>query len=137
MQELTEQNLHLRLEAARIALLARDVDAFRSSIGSLGAWLRNWYHADQPAVAATLAQIDGLAAVELVPVLPDVSSSLAALRAAMQKRDASPVYGGDMSDDPGAEEIPPEPVPPEDVVDTDAGFDADDDAGAEDGTEAP
>lgn len=135
MQELTEQNLHLRLEAARIALLARDVDAFRSSIGSLGTWLRNWYRADQPAVAATLDQLGRLASAELVPALPDVSSSLAALRAGMQKRGATPVYGGDMSDDPAAEEIPPEPVPPEDVVDTDTGIDADADAG--NGTEAP
>lgn len=135
MQQLAEQNLHLRLEAARIALLARDADAFRSSIGSLGTWLRNWYRADQPAVAATLDQLAGLASAELTPALPDVSSSLAALRAGMRKRGAAPVYGGDMSDDPAAEEIPPEPVPPEDVVDTDTGFDADADAGAGNGAE--
>lgn len=136
MQELTEQNLHLRLEAARIALLARDVDAFRTSLGSLGTWLRNWYRSDQPAVAATLDQLGALATVELVPALPDVSSSLAALRAGMQKRGAAPVYGGDMSDDPAAEEIPPEPAPPEDeVIDTETGIGTD--ADVDSGTEAP
>lgn len=114
MEELAAQNLHLRLEAARIALLSRDIESFRAALGSLDTWLRNWYRADQPAVAAMLEQINQLAGFDLKPTLPDVSGSLAALREAMTQRGASPVYGDDLVDEPGAEEIPPEPFVPGD-----------------------
>jgi len=114
LEELAAQNLHLRLEAARIALLGRDIESFRTSLGSLDTWLRSWYHTDQPAVATMLQQIERIAALDLSPSLPDISGSLAALREAMVQRGSGPVYGDDLADEPGAEEIPPEPVAPAD-----------------------
>lgn len=114
MEELAAQNLHLRLEAARIALLSRDIDAFNSSLQSLDEWLRNWYRTDQPAVAAMLEQIGRISGFDPRLALPDVSDTLSALREALAKRGASPVYGIEPADESGAEEIPPEPAPTDD-----------------------
>lgn len=108
MEELAAQNLHLRVEAARIAVLSRDADSFRSALASLDTWLRNWYRTDQPAVAAMLEQIDRISSLDFRPALPDISASLAAFRGAMAQRGESPVYGVDPIDESDAEEIPPE-----------------------------
>jgi uroporphyrin-3 C-methyltransferase len=80
-QQLLTQNLYLKLESARAALLAGDEANFRFGLRDAGAWLRTYYRTDTPAVAALLEQFEALQAIELRPQLPDISASLAALRA--------------------------------------------------------
>lgn len=82
---LVRQNLALKLEAARIAVLQRDSSALRDSIATARDWLLRYF--DDSSARSNLldglAQFDGL---ELRPELPTVSASLQALRSGAQRR---------------------------------------------------
>lgn len=83
-QQLLTQNLYLKLESARAALLSGDETNFRFGLRDAGIWLQTYYRADTPAVAALLEQLETLQGIELRPPLPDISASLAALRAVVE-----------------------------------------------------
>lgn len=73
--------LTLKLEGARVALLRGDTVALREQLRSTSAWLQSEFKADDPGVLAMTAELERLQALELAPPLPDISRSLAALRA--------------------------------------------------------
>lgn len=73
--------LQLKLEGARIALLAGDGAALRDLANSAGEWLRNYYNDGDPAVRAALVELDRVAQLDLNPSPPDISRSLTLLRA--------------------------------------------------------
>lgn len=85
-EALLAQNLYLKLESARLALLAGDARNFHLGVRDARSWLAEYYRADDPAVAALIARLEELDRAELQPPLPEVSGSLAALRAAMERR---------------------------------------------------
>jgi uroporphyrin-III C-methyltransferase len=83
-EALVAQILRLRLDGARLALLARDGAAFGELAGACRDWLKDYYNTADPGVKAALAELDRLTTLELAPDLPDISRSLALLRAQMQ-----------------------------------------------------
>ncbi|MBK8164089.1 MAG: uroporphyrinogen-III C-methyltransferase [Gammaproteobacteria bacterium] len=82
------QNLYLKLESARVALLARDDRNFHASLSAARAWLDKYYDGGNAAVAAVAARLSEMDQVNIAPGLPDVSGSLDALHAALERRRA-------------------------------------------------
>jgi uroporphyrin-III C-methyltransferase len=80
-EALVEQILRLRVEGARLALLAGDTRAFRDLSGAAAEWLGRYYDESDPGVRAALAELQRLAGLKLAVELPDISRSLALLRA--------------------------------------------------------
>jgi uroporphyrin-3 C-methyltransferase len=78
---LVGQILELKIEGARLALLARDGLAFHEMAVAARAWLAQHYDLRDADVQFSLRELDRLAAQSLAPAPPDISRSLALLRA--------------------------------------------------------
>lgn len=76
--------LLLRLESARTALLAGEAEAFDSALASAIAWLEKRYARSDADVAAAIGSLKAMRGRELSPDLPDISGSLARLRAVIR-----------------------------------------------------
>jgi uroporphyrin-3 C-methyltransferase len=85
-QELIGEVLSLRLESARTALLKRDTPVFRDALASSAHWLDAYYRLDDPGVLSMQATIEQLQSAELRPAVPDLSRSLALLRAYLDRQ---------------------------------------------------
>jgi uroporphyrin-3 C-methyltransferase len=79
-QHYLSQNLGLKLEEARIALLRRDTDTFRQNLTDTGQWVQRYFDPESAAVNNVIAAVQDLQDVELKPELPDISGSLRDLR---------------------------------------------------------
>jgi uroporphyrin-3 C-methyltransferase len=79
-EALVAQILQLKLEGARLALLAGDGRTFGELLVAARAWLDQYYDETDPAVRAAVAELERLRAMNLAPPLPDISRSLAQLR---------------------------------------------------------
>lgn len=75
------QVLVLRLEGARVALLSGNAVAMREQLRSAIQWLDAQFKKDDPGALAMKSELERLQAIELAPPLPDISRSLAAVRA--------------------------------------------------------
>lgn len=80
------QNLYLKLETARVALLERDQRNFSASLTAARSWLERYYDTGTPAVTAMRQRLEELGAADISPQMPDISGSLDALRAALERR---------------------------------------------------
>jgi uroporphyrin-3 C-methyltransferase len=74
------ENLRLKLEQARLALLRRNTILFQQTLDEAKEWINSFFDAQTPAVVSTLDALANLAGTELQPPMPDVSGSLRALR---------------------------------------------------------
>jgi len=74
------QNLQLKLETARLALLERRQTLYGDSLDEAGDWLRRYFHPDDAAVTATLERIETLGGVDVSPALPSLGAALQTLR---------------------------------------------------------
>lgn len=74
-----QQNLRLKLEIARLALLQRDTQTFRDTLATVRQWLEGYYDTKASATAAMLTSLAPFATLELQPELPDISNALRAL----------------------------------------------------------
>ncbi len=74
------QNLGLKLEEARIALLNRDTPVFRQNLSDTRVWIERYFDKESPAVTNVINTVNELESVELKPKLPDISGSLRQLR---------------------------------------------------------
>jgi uroporphyrin-3 C-methyltransferase len=81
------QNLRLKLEQARLALLSRETVLFRQTLAESGRWLTAFFDPQTPAVASLSKTLDDLGRVELNPELPDISAALRELRGHMRRLD--------------------------------------------------
>ncbi|MEW8013676.1 MAG: uroporphyrinogen-III C-methyltransferase [Candidatus Sedimenticola endophacoides] len=86
------QNLRLQFEAASLALLRRDQPLYDASLGSAARWIDELFDTGEAATAAAREQIEALREVRVAEALPDISGSLAALRARLR---ADPPAGGE------------------------------------------
>jgi uroporphyrin-III C-methyltransferase len=77
---LVAQILELKIEGARLALLARDGLAFRELAAASHAWLTAHYDLDDADVQFALKEFERIGAQTLAPAPPDISRSLALLR---------------------------------------------------------
>lgn len=71
-----QQNLRLKLETARLALLQRDTQTFRTTITTTQEWLKRYYDTGASSTSAMLTSLTPLTTIELQPELPDLSSAL-------------------------------------------------------------
>jgi uncharacterized protein HemX len=82
--------LSLRLEGARVALLSGNTVAMREQLRSAADWLDSQFKKDDPGALAMRAELERLQDLELAPPLPDISRSLTALRARLDRSSAAP-----------------------------------------------
>ncbi len=75
------QNLRLQLESARLAVIREDTENLRVSLQQVTAWLNDYFDTSNNDVSNMLQTAGQMTALELAPVLPDISSSLETLRA--------------------------------------------------------
>jgi uroporphyrin-3 C-methyltransferase len=80
------QNLALKLEAARFALLSRDDALYHQSLSTVSDWLARYFDARDSSVQAMQSTIGELNGVKLDPELPDLGASLQAVQAVMSRR---------------------------------------------------
>jgi uroporphyrin-III C-methyltransferase len=74
------ENLKLRLLSARIALLSRDEVVFRQELKNTQLWTARYFDTKSPAVSEMLTGMKKLAVSRISVELPDLSSSLQAVR---------------------------------------------------------
>jgi uroporphyrin-3 C-methyltransferase len=70
------QNLRLKLEAAKAALLGRNQAFFHDNLVSAAAWAKQYFAPDSPEVRGFLQQLETLAGEQIAPPLPDITDSL-------------------------------------------------------------
>lgn len=80
------QNLTLKLEQARLAVLRRDTDLFRQYINEAVSWMANYFESESPAVKSSEDTLKTMLNIELHPAVPDVSGSLRLLREVMKQQ---------------------------------------------------
>ena len=80
------QNLRLKLEQARLALLRGNTVLFRQNLNEANTWLKSFFNEESPAVINALKQTLALSKIELSPAIPDVSGSLRQLRSLLVER---------------------------------------------------
>jgi uncharacterized protein HemX len=77
-----QQNLRLKLEAARLALLGGHNQPYHDSLEEAVSWLQQYYDASSPLVTDAMARIQKLAVIDLEPPLPSLEQSLLLLQEA-------------------------------------------------------
>jgi len=75
-----KENLKLKLEAARLALLRQDYKAYHDALATADHWLAQYFKAGDPAVDGMRQSLKQLAGATLQPELPDLAATLKALR---------------------------------------------------------
>ena len=80
------QNLALKLEAARFALLSGDDTLYHQSLGSVQVWLNEYFDQQASTVQAMQTSLKEVDKVKLDPQLPDLGGSLQAVQAVISQR---------------------------------------------------
>jgi uncharacterized protein HemX len=83
------ENLKLRLLAARVSLLARDEQSVRDDVKAAQAWIARYFDGKAKASTGALATLKSLAESPVSISVPDINSSLAAVRSARAAREKS------------------------------------------------
>ncbi|MEJ2621240.1 MAG: uroporphyrinogen-III C-methyltransferase [Candidatus Thiodiazotropha sp.] len=79
------QNLRLKLENAKAALMGQDMSLYRDSLNDALAWVDEYFQTDDPGVAGFKGQLQDLVARDIAPQLPDISKSLRVLQEKRQQ----------------------------------------------------
>ena len=88
-QYFVRQNLRLTLLSARLALLSRSEQVFRSDLDRAAGWLRSYFQVEDRRVSGKLEMIEQLRSSALATELPSLGDTLAAVRAARVTRETS------------------------------------------------
>ena len=75
------QNLQLKLENARLALLRQDNETFHDAIKTTVSWTEQYFSKDVSSTQKFIDELSALDTLNLAPTLPDISGSLKALQA--------------------------------------------------------
>ena len=75
-----QQNLRLKLEAARLAVVRRDTQLFHDSLQRAQEWILLYYDPEAGPTKAALNELADLQRIDLKPALPDIAGSLRALQ---------------------------------------------------------
>ena len=75
-----QQNLHLMLEQAQMALLQRKQQAYDASLDKASHWIGTHFDADNATSQAMLRGLSELQQINVAPELPDISGSLNSLK---------------------------------------------------------
>lgn len=84
------QNLQLRLDAARAALLEHDGTSFQDSVHMVREWLQRYFNTRDGGVQAAMAELAQMQHQQISPPLPDISASLTLLRRLESARNQAP-----------------------------------------------
>ncbi len=76
-----QQNLHLMIEQAQLSLLQGHQGSYDASLEKASNWVSRYFEAEDSTTQAILKGLKDLASVQVSPPLPDISSSLKALKA--------------------------------------------------------
>ena len=79
------QNLRLKLEAAKAALMGRNQSLYEENLSAAADWAASYFAEGDPGVAGFRSQVEALARRDVAPTLPDISDSLRALQARRQR----------------------------------------------------
>ena len=74
------QNLQLKIESARLALLRADNSTFHENLNISSEWVSQFYDVDSTAGASALVTLNELLQTTIDTELPDISASLLALQ---------------------------------------------------------
>jgi len=92
------QNLALKLEAARFALLSGEDALYHQSLMAVDGWLGIYFDVQSSSVQAMLSSLQKLNNVKLDPMLPDLGASLQAVQSVISLRQKATQQGmGNMS----------------------------------------
>lgn len=80
------ENLALRLQIARLALLRGEQAVLEQALADVSAWLRRYFNTDARAVESALGTIGEIEAADWSVSPPDISASLGLLRALRESR---------------------------------------------------
>ncbi len=72
------ENLRLKIESARLALLRNDEAVFKEDLKSAREMLAGYFVSDDPAVAAAIETLDRISATTIAPGLPDLTGLIEA-----------------------------------------------------------
>lgn len=87
-ENLIRQNLRMSLEQAQIAALSANATLFQHAVARARASIEVFIDTDPDRVAAMVAELDGLAALNIAPEIPDLLDSRAALADAIRAIDS-------------------------------------------------
>ncbi|MGD8907989.1 MAG: uroporphyrinogen-III C-methyltransferase [Chromatiales bacterium] len=79
------ENMRLKLEAAKAALMGRNQSLYEDNLKAAVAWTETYFEAADPGVVGFRQQLVGLAQRQVAPALPDISGSLRALQMRRQR----------------------------------------------------
>ncbi|MBW9257046.1 MAG: uroporphyrinogen-III C-methyltransferase [Candidatus Thiodiazotropha sp. (ex. Lucinisca nassula)] len=79
------QNLRLKLENAKAALMGQDAGLYQDSLDGAQAWLKEYFLMEDPGVSGFKGQLEVLVARDIAPQLPDISASLRLLQKQRQQ----------------------------------------------------
>lgn len=88
------ENLRLLLYGAQLGALQGDVATYEQNLRSAQNWINDYFDTDSQAVMRFLEELQRLANEKIVIELPDISTSLEALRAATSKKAESELQAG-------------------------------------------
>ncbi|HKJ76961.1 MAG TPA: uroporphyrinogen-III C-methyltransferase [Gammaproteobacteria bacterium] len=83
--EFLRQNVRLKLETARLALLEGEPATYRSALEEAAAWVERYFDRDRSEVGRMVGALEELQGVEVAPELPDISGSLRRLKEVNQR----------------------------------------------------
>lgn len=92
-RQLARASLRLRLEGARLGVLARQYDAARSDLGGAMDILSAWFDVRAPRTQAALQLLGQLRDLAQAPAIPDVSDTLSALQRVENQKPGMPAHG--------------------------------------------
>jgi uroporphyrin-3 C-methyltransferase len=87
------ENLKMRLVSARLALLSRDEESFRQELKTARLWTARYFDVKSQEGAHLLEEVDLLAAASINIELPDIGSSLQAVRSYRLSQEKSSGHG--------------------------------------------
>ncbi|MCG8037079.1 MAG: uroporphyrinogen-III C-methyltransferase, partial [Candidatus Thiodiazotropha taylori] len=79
------QNLRLKLENAKAALMGQDASLYQDSLNGALVWLKEYFLMEDPGVSGFKGQLEALVARDIAPQLPDISASLRVLQKQRQQ----------------------------------------------------
>jgi len=94
-------NLGLTVQTAELALLRNDAAVYQESLQTIRGWLDDYLDTGAQDVAGARAEIDQLLAIRLDRSLPDISSSLTALRRVLNPSATTPAAAPVAATQPG------------------------------------
>lgn len=79
------QNLRLKLEAAKAALMGGNQALYQDNLTTAADWVGTYFKSEAPGVIGFRQQLEALSQREVAPPLPDISASLRALQTRRQR----------------------------------------------------